>query len=141
TLLFDNYPVSQVAAQLEAATGEEFSVVIATREAHQFATEVRSTLADINQRIAGARSPLDLASPNVEACNYCSLRVLCNSFASRQSELPLARGQLAFTATVKSVAAQEESAASIELDRGDRKFRLVVPSELISQVQVGRRYA
>jgi hypothetical protein len=141
TLLFDNYPVSQVAAQLEAATGEDFSVVIGTHEVRQFATEVRSALADANERIAGARSPLDLASPNVEACNYCSLRVLCNSFASRQSELPLARGQLVLTATVKTVAVREESAGSIELDRGDRKFRLVVPSEVTSEVQAGRRYA
>ena len=142
-LLIDHYPVRQVTAQLESSTGEEFSLIVGTNEAHRFATEVKRSVEDANQRIAGLHSPLDLATPSADACNYCNLRVLCKAFASGQKELNLARGQFVLTATVKSLAASEEtgSTASLELQQADNTFRLIVPDGVISQLLKQRRYA
>lgn len=140
-LLVDNYPVTEVAAQLESSTDGEFSLVIGADEARRFATDVKGILTDVNRRIADLHSALDLASPSSDACNYCSLRIVCSPFASRQNDLSLERAQFVLTATVRSVQPEASGPTiSLELDRGDRTFRLVVPSELSNQLRVHRRY-
>lgn len=142
-LLIDNYPVKQVIAHLESTTGEEFSAAIGKDEARQFATGVKDLLSDANQRIAILRSALDLASPTPHACNYCSLRVLCSAFVSRQNELSLDRAQAVLVATLKSRGVPDEGGlvANLELDEGNRTVRLAVPGELANDVQLQRRYA
>lgn len=142
-LLIDNYPVKQVVARLESTTGEEFSAAIGQDEATKFAAGVKDLLSDANKRIATLRSAADLASPTTLACNYCRLRVLCSAFVSRQKEMNLQPGQAVLIATLQSRGSHDEggAVAHLALDEGNRTIQLAAPGDLVSDMQLQRRYA
>jgi hypothetical protein len=143
-LLRDNFGVDVIDASIETLSGNRLALRIVGSEADEFGRYVRDSLRDCNDRVAAAAIASDLASPSTDACNYCKLQPVCDTFKSKQEELKLEGGQFVLDSPLRGIESGESTdylTALFGLPFGSRKVRVVIPSGVAGDgMRTGRRY-
>lgn len=88
-LIFDNYNVTKVEANLESISGDSETFKVSRTDAQAARARDLGLLSQINQTIENAVRTSDLETPSDEACSYCGKRILCERFKAEQLKLRL----------------------------------------------------
>jgi hypothetical protein len=88
-LIFDNYDVHSVRGQLKSLGGDFFEIVVAPRDAQEFAARVRALVDIVNAQCRTENPFSSLTTPSADACGLCSARSVCATFKREQDLLGL----------------------------------------------------
>jgi hypothetical protein len=142
-LLAETYAVRFIDATLESFTGESWSLAVTSDEAIAFGDEVRNFVRAANQRIANARTAIELTNVAADGCSYCRKQVICEAFKRAQSDIELEESSYVLDAKLERVGhGSSPRVSDLELKEchTNRNIRLVVPSEVGAKLSGGGRY-
>jgi hypothetical protein len=142
-LIFDNYNVRSVVAQLKSLGGDTFEMPVMPRDAKEFAKRVRILVNVVNAQCRAEDPFKALATPSADACGFCSARSVCATFMSQQDLLELEGEQYLIEGTLvrihpSTIRGLSEVTISDECRR--EAVTIAIPDQVTSGIAQGRRY-